>query len=250
MSGQPQHSHSHGQPSHGGAPAAPVKRQFVSFEFFKATEEFRKLSGSKKEKLKKSFLKAAEGFKKKGILLAYSTVGFKADTDLMLWKISYDIDDFQRLSSAIMKSDMGAYLTTPASYLAQTKRSTYIDKHQHDGQDGNRTNVVPGRFKYIFVYPFVKTREWYLLSKEERQRIMDEHIRVGTTFPSVKLNTTYSFGLDDQDFVVAFESDEPADFLDLVMALRETEGSKYTVRDTPIYTCRLHELKDALDLLG
>jgi chlorite dismutase len=96
----------------------------------------------------------------------------------------------------------------------------------------------------------VKTREWYLLSKEERQRIMDEHIRVGTAFPSVKLNTTYSFGLDDQDFVVAFESDEPADFLDLVMALRETEGSKYTVRDTPIYTCRLHELKVALDLLG
>jgi chlorite dismutase len=250
MSERPQHSHSHGQPAPGGAPAAPVKRQFVSFEFYKVTEEFRKLSRGKRESVKKSFLKAVDSFKNDGILLAYSTVGFKADVDLMLWKISYDIDAFQRLSSAVMKSEMGPYLKTPASYLAQTKRSTYIDKHQHDGQDGNRMNVYPGRFKYIFIYPFVKTREWYLLSKEERQRIMDEHIRVGTAFPSVKLNTTYSFGLDDQDFVVAFESDEPADFLDLVMALRETEGSKYTVRDTPIYTCRLHELKVALDLLG
>jgi chlorite dismutase len=238
------------QHSHSGAPAGAVKRQFVSFEFYKISEEFRKLSSGKREKAKKSFIKAVDTFKNDGIILAYSTVGFKADVDVMLWRISYDIDSFQRLSSAVLKSDMGPYLSTPASYLAQTKRSTYIDKHQHDGQDGNRTNVYPGRFKYIFIYPFVKSREWYLLSKEERQRIMDEHIRVGTQFPSVKLNTTYSFGLDDQDFVVAFETDEPADFLDLVMALRETEGSKYTVRDTPIYTCRLLELKDALDLLG
>ena len=104
--------------------------------------------------------------------------------------------------------------------------------------------------KYIFVYPFVKSREWYLLSKEERQRIMDEHIRVGNLYPSVKLNTTYSFGLDDQDFVVAFEGDQPQDFLDLVMALRETEGSKYTVRDTPIYTCKLMSVRETVDLLG
>ncbi len=242
-----EHSHA-AAPAHGTS--SSVKRQFVSFAFYKISEEFRELSRSKREAAKKSFLKAADTFKKDGILLAYSTVGFKADVDLMLWRISYDIDSFQRQSAELNKSDMGPYLKTPASYLAQTKRSTYIDKHQHDGQDGNRTNIYPGRFKYIFIYPFVKSREWYLLSKEERQRIMDEHIRVGTQFPSVKLNTTYSFGLDDQDFVVAFETDEPGDFLDLVMALRETEGSKYTVRDTPIYTCRLMELKEALDLLG
>jgi chlorite dismutase len=132
-----------------------------------------------------------------------------------------------------------------------TKRSTYIDKHAHvGGTEESRTNILPGKFKYIFVYPFVKTRDWYLLSKEARQAVMDEHIKVGNMYPSVKLNTTYSFGLDDQDFVVAFETDVPQDFLDLVMALRETEGSKYTVRDTPIYTCRLMELPQALDLLG
>jgi chlorite dismutase len=182
--------------------------------------------------------------------LAYSTVGFRADVDLMFWRISYDLDSFQRMNSDLFKSAMGPYLRTPASYLAMTKRSTYIEKHVHEGQDGGRASIVPGKYKYIFVYPFVKTREWYLLSKEDRQRVMDEHIRVGNLFPTVKLNTTYSFGLDDQDFVVAFESDEPKDFLDLVMALRETEGSKYTVRDTPIYTCKLMPVQQALDLIG
>jgi len=231
--------------------AEPIKRQFVSFAFYKISEEFRKLSALDKELAKKSFAEAAENFRKDGILLSYSTMGFKAGVDLLLWRISYDLDSFQKMDAKLYHSAMGPYLTQPASYLSMTKRSTYIDKHSHgEGMEESRTNILPGKFKYIFIYPFVKTREWYLLSKEARQKVMDEHIKVGNLYPSVKLNTTYSFGLDDQDFVVAFETDTPQDFLDLVMALRETEGSKYTVRDTPIYTCRLLELKDALDLVG
>ena len=231
--------------------ADPSKRQYVSFSFFKISEEFRRLPSPERDSAKKAFVEAAEAFKKDGILLSYSTVGFKAETDLMLWRISYDLDSIQKNTSALLKSAMGPYVRVPAAYLSMTKRSTYIDKHQHvGGAEESRTNIYPGKFKYIFIYPFVKTREWYLLSKEARQKVMDEHIRVGNLYPSVKLNTTYSFGLDDQDFVVAFETDTPQDFLDLVQALRETEGSKYTVRDTPIYTCRLMETKETLDLLG
>ena len=100
------------------------------------------------------------------------------------------------------------------------------------------------------MYPFVKSREWYLLHKQTRLGIMDEHIQVGKKYPTVKLNTTYSFGLDDQDFVVAFEGDHPEDFLDLVMELRETESSKYTVRDTPIITGIKGTLDDVLKTLG
>jgi chlorite dismutase len=226
------------------------QRQFVSFAFYKISEEFRRLPAAARKKAKRSFIQAAEDFKKDGILLSYTTAGFRSDTDLMLWRISYDLDSFTKAASALAKSAMGPYLRTPASYLSMTKRSLYIDQHQHEGQDGARNAIVPGKFKYLFVYPFVKTRDWYLLPKEVRQKVMDEHIRVGNLYPSVKLNTTYSFGLDDQEFVVAFETDTPQDFLDLVMALRETEGSKYTLRDTPIYTCRLMEMKDAVDLLG
>ena len=94
-----------------------------------------------------------------------------------------------------------------------------------------RTVIKPGKHKYVFVYPFVKKREWYLLSKQTRQGIMDEHIEIGNKYQSVRLNTTYSFGLDDQEFVVAFETEFPGDFLDLVQELRESEGSRYTERD-------------------
>jgi len=231
--------------------AEPIQRQYVSFSFYKVSEEFRKLEATARQKAKDSFIQAAEAFRKDGILLAYSTLGFKAGVDIMLWQISYDLDSFQRMDARLNQSALGPYLSKPASYLSMTKRSSYIDKHNHvGGTEESRTNILPGKFKYIFIYPFVKSREWYLLSKEDRQKVMDEHIRVGNMYPSVKLNTTYSFGLDDQDFVVAFESDTPQDFLDLVMALRETVGSKYTVRDTPIYTCRLRELKETLDFLG
>ena len=96
----------------------------------------------------------------------------------------------------------------------------------------------------------MKTREWYGLDPETRQKMMREHIHVGTTYPSVKLNTTYSFGLDDQEFVVAFESDRADDFLDLVQDLRETAASRYTLRDTPTFTCVRGTYESVLDTLG
>jgi chlorite dismutase len=128
-------------------------------------------------------------------------------------------------------------------------RSIYVVKidPEHDHQ---RLRIQPGRHRYNMVYPFVKSRDWYLLHQKARQGIMDEHIEVGTRFPSVKLNTAYSFGLDDQEFMLAFETDEPSDFVDLVMALRETDSSRYTVRDTPIFTCLRKTLPEVLDSLG
>ena len=89
-----------------------------------------------------------------------------------------------------------------------------------------------------------------MLSQEERQRLMDEHIRVGHEWPDVKLNTTYSYGLVDQEFVVAFETDFVGRFLDLLMALRLTEGSKYPLRDTPSFTCTAMDLAACLNAIG
>src|SRR3989442_12637514 len=142
---------------------------------------------------------------------------------------------------------MGPYLTMPYSYLAMTRPSIYVSREEGRGE---RLELHPGDSKYLFVYPFVKTREWYQLSLDQRQRMMDEHIRIGRKYPSVKLNTTYSFGLDDQEFVVSFETDEPADFLDLVMELREARTSLYTLRDTPIFSCLAMGLDEALDSLA
>ena len=228
--------------------AAPVVRQMVNFAFFKLDPAFRRLPGEQKEQARRQFLAAME--EKHGLLcLTYSTAGLRPESDFLLWRIGKTADEFQAQTAAINKSALGAYLSTPWSFVSMTKRSMYIDKVDPFHTAESRTHIIPGKRKYLFVYPFVKTRDWYLLPLTRRQEIMDHHIKVGNKYPSVKLNTTYSFGLDDQDFVVAFETDEPKDFLDLVMELRETESSKFTQRDTPIFTCVQMPMEKILDQL-
>jgi chlorite dismutase len=234
------------QPS---AAAPPVVRQFVNFAFFKLDPAFRRLEWGQKEHARTEFL-ALFGSKTSDLLcLSYSTAGLRPDCDFLLWRISSSPDVFQTQTGQINRSVLGGYLTTPHSLVSMTKRSMYIDKVDPFHTAESRTHIVPGKRKYLFVYPFVKTRQWYLLPLEKRQAIMDVHIRIGNKYPSVKLNTTYSFGLDDQEFVVAFETEEPKDFLDLVMELRETESSVYTLRDTPIFTCVQMPMEKILEQL-
>jgi chlorite dismutase len=226
----------------------PQPRQFVSFAYYKLDSAFRRLDAKTKAAAKDEFLSIFSQRSPGLICLTYSTLAMKADSDFLLWRISFSPDDFQTQAAAMNRTLLGAYLSSSQSFLAMTKRSTYIDK-MDPSHDETRTRIIPGKRKYLFVYPFVKTRDWYLLPWEKRQEIMDVHIRIGNKYPSVKLNTTYSFGLDDQDFVVAFETDAPQDFLDLVMDLRETESSKFTQRDTPIYTCVQMPMEKILEQL-
>ena len=228
-----------------------TRRQFVNFAFFKLDPAFRRLPDEEREKGKREFMNLLEEYDGSDdmILLSYSTMGLRTDAELMLWRISYKLEDFQAMSTKMYKTGLGKYLTPTYSYFSQTKRSMYMDTFNPEHEE-DRTHIIPGKAKYLFIYPFTKKREWYLLSQHARQGIMDEHIYIGNQYPSVKLNTTYSFGLDDNEFVVAFESDYPDDFLDLVMDLRETEGSRYTENDTPIFTCVAMALEDAVDSLG
>lgn len=233
-------------------PQAPMERQYVSYTFYKVDPQWRRLAPTEREQGKKEFIAEVDEFAKKQkemIIRSYSTMGTRSDCDFMLWRISYSLDAIQQIAAGLLATKLGQYLHTPYSYLGMTKRSVYVDK-LHPEHEEQRLRIVPGKMKYLFVYPFVKTPEWYLLGKEERQQMMDVHIEVGSRFPSIKLNTAYSFGLDDPEFMVAFETDIPEDFLDLVMALRETKGRLYTQLDTPIFTCRAMDLPDTLNLLG
>jgi chlorite dismutase len=232
-----------------GDAAVQVQRQFVNFAFYKLDPAIRRLPDGEKQHARQEFITMMTQRLPGLMCLSYSTVGLRPDVDFLLWRISLTPDEFQAQTQQINRSKLGAYLTTPHSLVSMTKRSMYIDKLDPFHTAESRTHVIPGKRKYLFVYPFVKTRDWYLLPLERRQAIMDHHIKIGNEFPSVKLNTTYSFGLDDQDFVVAFETEEPKDFLDLVMKLRETESSKYTQRDTPIFTCVQMPMERILDQL-
>lgn len=239
------------RPQGGPPPSATpaIQRQFVNFAAYKLDPAFRRLAAAEKQQARDEFLALFAQPRPGLICLTYSTVGLRPDTDFVLWRISLLADDFQAHTAAINKTRLGAYLTTPHSFVSMTKRSMYIDKVDPFHTAESRTHIIPGKRKFLFIYPFVKTRDWYLLPLEKRQEIMDVHIKIGNEFPSVKLNTTYSFGLDDQDFVVAFETEEPKDFLDLVMKLRETQSSKYTQRDTPIFTCIQMPMEKVLDQL-
>jgi chlorite dismutase len=232
-------------------PPTPTTRQYIRYLFYKAEPSWRHLSAAERAAARAELESALEPFVERlAVLRAFSTLGTRGDADFLLWMVSERLEDFQDLQAAILKTRMGAYLDTPYSYLAMTKRSQYVDKHVHADQEGRRTRIRPTGRKYLFVYPMVKKRPWYRLSLEERQAAMDEHIRVGHEFPRVKINTSYSFGLDDQEFVVAFESDHPSDFLDLVEKLRGGDASAYTERETPIFTCVAGSIGDVLELLG
>ena len=230
--------------------AAPPRRQFVKFSFFQIDPAWRRLPEAERQAGKRAFQSVLETYAERMILRSYSLVGIRGDCDFLLWGVSEDLETIQDLHGALLATGLGQYASLPYSYLSQTRRSIYVDKHRHADQEGTRLAITPGTAKYLFVYPFVKTRAWYALPMERRQQMMDVHITMGHKFPTVRLNTTYSYGLDDQEFVLAFESDYPNDFLDLVMALRDTEASSYTERDTPIFTCVAKSPGDMLDLLG
>jgi len=226
----------------------PERRQVVRFAFYKLDTAWRRLSAERQASSKIEFGETIESFNGHLLLRPYGLVGIRGDCDFLLWQVAEDLDSLVALQTALNRTDLGAYLTLPYSYLAMTRRSIY--EFPEDPGRPSRLRIRPSDARYLFVYPFTKTRAWYALSKPERQTMMDEHVRVGRKYPSIRLNTTYSYGLDDQEFIVAFEGDNPGDFLDLVMELRESQASGYTLRDTPTFTCVQMSLWDMLDTLG
>jgi chlorite dismutase len=217
------------------------ERHFVKYTFLKVDPAWRRLDAEERAEHKREFIAACEDFASQRLLRAFSLVGTRGDADMMLLTQATNLDRIHEFHVVLAQSGLMKWMEIPYSFLALTKESEYSDE--------SRLEVRPQKGKYLFVYPFVKTREWYLLDADERWRIMQEHIKVGREYPSVDLNTSYSFGLDDQEFVVAFETDEPRDFLDLVQRLRTTESSRYTKRDTPTFTCVNASVERALAAL-
>ncbi len=225
-------------------------RQFVKYNFYKVDPLWRRLPENERRDNKREFAAVVEEFAADMTMRSYSLVGLRGDTDFLLWQVSESLETLQESSTRLWSTGLGRYLSQPYSYLAMTRRSQYVGQHRHANQEGAPASIRPTDAKYLIIYPFDKTREWYLLPQEERQEMMDDHFRIGHNYPSVKINTSYSFGLDDQEFVIAFETDSPSDFLDLVMDLRGVRGSRYTLRDTPILTCVRRPIEETLDSLG
>jgi chlorite dismutase len=230
--------------------AQATERQFLKYTFFKVDAHWRRLEGEEKAASKREFAKLVNDFAKHNTIRSYSLLGIRGDTDFMLWTMATRLGQFQGLTSHLLSSSLGKYLEIPYSYLAMTRKSEYLGGHQHEGQETASATKTLHDSKYLFVYPFIKKREWYFLPHQERTKMMAQHFKIGHNYPSVQIHTGYSFGLDDQEFVLAFETDQPADFLDLVMDLRSSEASRYTALETPLFTCINTSIDDILRLLG
>ena len=229
--------------------AHATQREFLKYTFFKLDLPWRRLDVSQRRLSKEQFASLVEDFGKTHLIRSYCLVGIRGDTDFLLWGICRGLEEHQLFTSTLLKSELGKYLILPYSYLAITRKSEYLGNHKHVGQDG-MTFQSPGDSRYLFVYPFIKKREWYFLAREQRTIMMAAHFKIGHKYPSVRIHTGYSFGLDDQEFVLAFETNEPADFAELVMELRGSEASRYTELETPIFTCIQMGIRKILDLLG
>jgi len=226
-------------------------RHFVSWTCYKIAPEWRRLPADLREEHKAELASVLEAWSERMVLTTYTAVGIRPDMDLMTWRATPDLDLLQQAQTDIFSTALGTYLETSYLYTATTKGSQYTKAAEQAGFRKPRPiDVTPSDKRYFIVYPFVKQRRWYALAPEERGRMMRDHAMIGRKFPGVKLNTAFSFGIDDQEFMTAFETDSVHDFVDLMMEMRATEASAFTERDTPIFTCIQMPVHEALNSLG
>jgi chlorite dismutase len=224
-------------------------RQFVSYTFYRVQPEWRRLDPDLRRRGRQEFAAVVDEFRPSVFIKPYSLVGTRGDCDLMLWKAAMELEIFNRIEAELNATSLGGYLERPYSFLCTMRKSMYVEDG-HGDRHGTRVEVKAHHGRYLFVYPFVKRRAWYALDRLARQSMMNEHFEIGARYPEFEINTAYSYGLDDQEFVVSFEGDDPHRFVDLLMELRESEASAYTQRDTPTFTCIATPLEQALELLG
>ncbi len=232
------------QPGYERIESLPVG-QYVAYTFYKVDPAWRRLPIEERVAAKEAFADVVEEWQARMEgLRAYATTGIRAEADFFLWKITERYDDLLELGADLNGTPLAGWLTTPHSFLATTKPSNYTDKKRV-----RQGRVVPRNAPYLVVYPFVKKRPWYFLPFQERVAAMSQHAELGGKYVTITNHTTYSFGLDDQEFMPAFECEEPADFMHLMMELRESEASRWTERDTPIFVGKLVPIRTALDAL-
>jgi chlorite dismutase len=218
---------------------------FVQFLFYRLDPAWRLLPDEEKQCRTTEFAEAVDA--NEGIATyAYNTTGLKAGTDLLLWRHGPDLAELQLAASQLHRTTLGRYLEIASSYIGLVRLSIYTRRQTAQEQ----AVFLQERGKYLIVYPFTKTTDWYLLSKATRQGMMNEHIKVGHEYAHIRQILVHSTGLDDQEFMVAYEAEDLAEFQTLVLDLRSTDGRAYTASDTPIYTCVHRPLREALEILA
>jgi chlorite dismutase len=229
-----------------GADGSPeLGKQFVSFTFLRVNPDWRRLDDGSKSEFKAEFESVVDGFRDRFLLYTYSLVGFDSKADLMFWRIGDSLDLVQEMTARMYRTRLGSFFETVDSYLAITKGMTFIE-----GGTEDRFHVAAGAKKYHFIYPCAKRKDWYEMTDEERDAMIEESFMVGKRFQNIRIHMTHAFGFSEQEYIISFETDEPKDFLALAEELGQTAASRFRLRGMPIYTCRQRPLNECLDALG
>lgn len=222
-------------------PSAVRPQAFTAFWLYQATGYAQSASAGERAAARAAVITAFDRTSRiVDLRAAYSTVGLTADVDLILWVVAEDVEALQTLAVEISHSPAGPMLRAKHAYLGVASMSQYDPDHGPAFLKG-----LPPK-KYLSVYPFTKAPEWFLLHYEERRDMMAEHGTMGAEFPSILTNTVNSFGIADQEFIVALEDDDPAVLVAMVQRLRAARVRVYTQSDTPIFLGLRKELGAAL----
>ncbi|MDA0351356.1 MAG: chlorite dismutase family protein [Chloroflexi bacterium] len=231
-------------------PQSPHGKQFVKFSFFKIRDDVRALKRKKRQALGDQLSQLLVSSNERMLTRVYSTLGSRGDTDFLIWQVADNLDVIMDWQAELLDTKLGWALERPHSFLSMTMRSQYQNQYTPGAEHRDRFRADGGTNDWLFVYPMAKTKDWYQSSATRRNKAMAEHIAVGHAYPEIKINTTYSYGLDDQEFVVAFEGDSPGQFLALVKDLRASDSTSFTEFDTPMFTCRRMEIGELIDQVG
>lgn len=229
----------------GPADAPEMNSQFVQYLFLKVDPLWRRLEADERQQGREEFAQVIRDAAPSLTTFAYSTLGLKIGTEMMLWWRTTSPECMQSTLSALLQTGLGRYCDPAYSLWGLTRPSIYTKRRTAQEQAIGEEQ----RMRYLIVYPFVKPIEWYLMSRDARQGMMNEHMRIGHEFADVRQVLLYTTGLDDQEFIVAYETENLERHQDLVIALRSTEVRRYTLRDTPIFTAVHRPLDEALALV-
>jgi chlorite dismutase len=170
----------------------------------------------------------------------YSTVGFRADTDLLLWLVASTPDEVQEALVAFRRTQAGRALEPSWTFMGVVKPAEFSSDHAPAFVKGDPPK------RYLNVYPFVRTPEWYLLPREERADMLAEHGVMGREYPDVLANTTSAFGINDWEWILAFEADELDRLVDCIRRLRDAEARRFTKEEVPFITGIRKDVRSAL----
>lgn len=223
-----------------------TSRTLNHFAFFRFRQPYLRLDNDKRKQMHRQFLinlgRATDH------LDIYQIYPASNAADILVWT-AIEADDPESLRGFFTRFGQA---TNPFRNLIEPVHTLWgLTKPSQYTKSRSAQEIDPfakSRKLYLTIYPFTKTGDWYLMSREARQGMMNEHIRIGKEYPEIKQLLLYSFGLQDQEFVVVYETNDLAQFSDLVYVLRDTEARRYTKGDAPLFTAIYHKPEETLAL--